>query len=194
LLGLHLHREKKEETIDMETPAYTNTAVNQVMQPKSPGERQDRREKGIDIDMIDPEEVVLELEQLAHYTRTVRTPIQYDEKGITKITYKEEITTESRPWAVAALIYLNKVWPTIWMSSYEADTKKLVFRTAFYDIRKTMSPTDKRKYGVILKAVENLCVARLEDTKDGHKPLLMKVNRNSLEVTTTKGLTNQKTS
>ena len=192
VLGLSLHREKKEETVDMETPAYANTAVNQVMTPRSPGERADRREKGIDIDMIDPEEVIRELEALAHYTRVIRTPMPYDDKGITKIAFQEETVVETRPWAVAALIYLNKVWPTIWMSSYEADTKKLVLRTAFYDIRKSMPQADKRKFGVILKAVENLCTARLEDTKEGHKPLLIKVNRNSLEVTTTKGLTNTK--
>lgn len=97
---------------------------------------------------------------------------------------------KTRPWALAALVYLNKVWPTIWMSPYEADTKKLVLRIAFYDIRKSMTWDEKRRYGVILRAVENLCVARLEDTKDGHKPLLMKVESHKLEVSTNRGLTN----
>jgi len=174
----------------MATPAYANTAVNNVMAPRSPGDRADRREKGIDIDMIDPEEVMLELEQLAHYQHIKRVTRFEGEPPNAKAVVTEEITVESRPWAVAALVYLNKVWPTIWMSPYEADTKKLVLRTAFYDIRKSMSLYEKRKYGVILKAVENLCVARLEDTKDGHKPLLMKVESHKLEVSTNRGLPN----
>jgi hypothetical protein len=184
---------KAEEAEDMATPAYTNTAVNNVTQPRSPGERADRRDKGIDIDMIDPEEVMRELQGLAHFERTVkkREPKLVGEGINAKLGYEDTETTftETRPWAVAALVYLNKVWPTIWMSPYEADTKKLVLRTAFYDIRKSMNPDEKRKYGIILKAVENLCVSRLEDTKDGHKPLLMKVESHRLEVTTNRGLT-----
>lgn len=218
---------KIQEAEDMATPAYANTAVHNVMQPRSPSERQDRREKGIDIDMIDAEEVVRAFEQLAFYYESVdvqatdkegnivfvevpaldangnavynEVPFN-TESGVTimqkqSVMVKRPLMTKSqviceRPWAVSVLVLLNKTWPTIWMSTSVANNKRLLFRTLFYEIRENMSVEDRRRYGVLVDTAEAFCTARLEDCKDGHKPLLLKVESHKLEVSTNRGLAN----
>jgi len=232
VLGIHLpHREKKVEEEDMITPQFANTALSNVSS-RGPGDRSDRREKGIDIDMIDPEEVITELRELAHYTTDdVEEVTAVDKEGnivfeevpaldaLGKAIYKDVPINASgvtlimkqplmikkpmkalqivqrehvRSWAIAALIYFNKVWPTIWMPTEEAITEALVFRTAFYKIRKSMSTQEKHTFGTVIRAVEHLCVARLEDTKEGHKALLMKVESHKFEIATNKSLIGQK--
>lgn len=101
-------------------------------------------------------------------------------KKMVKITRK--ISIKGRAWLIAALGYLNKVWPTIWMSSFSADTTKLMLRTAFHEIRKTMPLTDKAAFSVVLNMIRDLCIARCEDMKEGHKALLLKVMRQELGV------------
>jgi hypothetical protein len=101
---------------------------------------------------------------------------------------KSQVLCE-RPWAASVLVLLNKTWPTIWMSPAVANNKRLLFRTLFYDIRESMSVEERRRYGVLVSAAEAFCTARLEDCKDGHKPLLLKVESHKLEVSTNRGLT-----
>lgn len=169
------------EQTDPALEAYTNTAVQTRT---TASDQETRKEKGIDIDMIDPEEVIKELRALAHYTITKPVLLGFDPEN--KPVIKDTVVHGSRPWAVAALVYIDKTWPTIWMKEFEADTMKLRIKAAFDDIRKTMPFEEKKRYGVILKAVENMCRARLEDTKDGHKALLLKVRREELGVHMTK--------
>jgi hypothetical protein len=102
---------------------------------------------------------------------------------------KSQVICE-RPWAVSVLVLLNKTWPTIWMSTSVANNKRLLFRTLFYEIRENMSVEDRRRYGVLVDTAEAFCTARLEDCKDGHKPLLLKVESHKLEVSTNRGLAN----
>ena len=45
-----------------------------------------------------------------------------------------------------------------------------------------MTYEEKKRYGVILHMVRDMCLARCEDMKDGHKPLLLKVRREELGV------------
>lgn len=103
-----------------------------------------------------------------------------------------------RLWASAALVYLDTVMPTIWMGSYEADTAKMYVRTAFHDIRKQMrhDPSltfdQKRECTLLLRAARDLALFRCEDTKEGRKPLLLKVRREELGVHMTKGSPNVK--
>lgn len=219
--------DKVAEAEDMATPAYANTAVNSVMQPRSPSERQDRREKGIDIDMIDAEEVVRTFEQLAFYYENVQVQARDKEGNLIftdvpaldangAVVYEDVpyttpaevvliqkkpvmvkqpvmVTTQvlrERPWAVSVLILLNKTWPTIWMTPSVANNKRLLFRTLFYDIRESMNSVERAKWGVLVNTAEAFCTARLEDCKDGHKPLLLKVDSHKLEVSTNRGLTN----
>jgi hypothetical protein len=179
--------EPPEDTI---TAAYANTAVNQVMAPRSPGERGDRRELGTDIYMLEATKAINVIESLAYATRTVTRQIQYEDQGITKLRPEVEIMEAGKPWAKAILIFLDTIWPTIWMTPYEADTKKLMLRTEFYKIKKTMSQNDREVYGVVVNACMHLCIARLEDCKDGHKDLIVKVDSHRLEVSSNRSLTN----
>jgi hypothetical protein len=218
---------KVQEADDMATPAYANTAINSVMQPRSPSERADRRDKGIDIDMIDAEEVVHVFEQLAFYYEpvpvqaqdkdgnliftevpaldgngnTVYTDVPYTTPSGVVLMKKEPVMVKQpvmttaqvlreRPWALSILVLLNKTWPTIWMSPSVANNKRLLFRTLFYDIRESMTVEERQRWGVVVNTAEAFCTARLEDCKDGHKPLLLKVESHKLEVSTNRGLTN----
>jgi hypothetical protein len=204
------------------TQKEDNTALEQLSSAQvytrkqsSAQEAEDRQNKGIDIDMIDPKEVIEELQCLAHYeTETWEdTPITDNDGNVVfeKVPLIgsdgqpvfEEVPVEAnglillskrvvmvsapkmgkklvhrefiRGWADAALGYLNKVWPCIWMTPFEADTTRYRIRTGFHDIRKSMSYEDKKRYGVFLHMIRDLCLARCEDMKDGHKPLLVKV-------------------
>lgn len=175
-----LHRNRYTEP-DTTQDIITNTAV--ATRNQSAQEAENRRDKGIDIDMIDPQEITQELQAIAHFK--YRAPKLNTDGTKSSIEFEERDGT--RPWAISTLIYLNKVWPTIWMTTYEADTTKLRIRTAFHNIRKAMGPEDKRRYGVVLSAVRDLCLARCEDMKEGHKPLLLKVRREELGVHMTRG-------
>jgi hypothetical protein len=231
VFGIHLRKDKVEEAEDMATPAYANTAVNQVMTPKSPGERADRREKGIDIDLIEVEDVARKFEELSYYYVLVdviatdkegniiyemvpaldaRGNAIYNETPITtpsglvllqkqcvmvkQPVMAKQLVKRERPWAISVLILLNKVWPTIWMSVSVANNKKILFRTLFYEIRESMSDKDREFYGILVDTAEALCTARLEDCKDGHKVLVIKIETHKLEVSTNRGLTSAKTS
>jgi hypothetical protein len=179
LLPKFLHRGHSEP--DMTQGVIANTAV--ATRHQSAQEAENRRDKGIDIDMIDPEEITQELQALAHFKYRVPKLNTDGTKSIMEFEDRDGV----RPWAIAALGYLNKVWPTIWMTTYEADTTKLRIRIAFHDIRKAMTPEDKRRYGIVLRMVRDLCLARCEDMKEGHKPLLLKVKREELGVHMTRG-------
>ncbi len=186
LLNRILHRGKQQEDTTTQD-VITNTAVATRHQVPA-YEAENRRDKGIDIDMIDPQEIVEELQMLAHFTYSVKVNrLMTGPDNISHVVAVDEQRQGTRPWAIAALGYLNKVWPTIWMTTFEADTTKLRIRTAFHDIRKSMSYEDKRRYGIVLKMVRDLCYARCEDMKEGHKPLLLKVKREELGVHMTRG-------
>ncbi len=187
-MGLIDHiRGRRPPEEDNPTEAATVIAAVQTRRPISAQEAENRRDKGIDIDMIDPEEIVQEFQSLAHFKYTVKvTKLVGEAPNIQVVTVDEE-RVGTRPWAIAALGYLNKVWPTIWMSSWEADTMKLRIRTAFHEIRKNMTSEDKRLWGIVLKMARDLCIARCEDCKEGHKPLLLKVKREELGVHMTRG-------
>lgn len=222
-MGL-LDRLRKVPTQKEDNTALENLSNAQVYTRKqsSAQDAEDRQNKGIDIDMIDPKEIIDELQCLAHYEieELVDAPVTdkdgnvvfekvplvgsdgvavfedvpVEANGIVllskrvvlvsvpkigkKLVHRENI----RGWAVAALGYLNKVWPTIWMTPFEADTMRYKIRIGFHDIRKTMSYEEKKKYGVVLHMIRDLCLARCEDMKDGHKPLLLKVKREELGV------------
>jgi len=100
---------------------------------------------------------------------------------------------ETHVWASAALVYIDSVLPTIWMGSWEADTAKLYIRAAFIDIRQQMrddpllSFQQKKDCVVLLTAVRDLALFRLEDCKEGRKPLLLKVKREELGVHMSRG-------
>ena len=230
VLGIHLHRDKVQEAEDIATPTYANTSINQIMQPRSPGERADRREKGIDIDLIELEDVTKQFEWLAgHYEQVlVDAPVMKDnaivydsvpaldahgnpiytevpyntESGIT-LMQKQAVMVQTprmakqlvnryveRAWAKAVLVLLSKSWPTIWMTVSVANNKTILFRTLFYEIRESMPDEDKEEYGVLVSTAEAIATARLEDCKDGHKGLLIKVDTHKLEVNTNRGLMN----
>lgn len=189
VFGIHLHKNKAEEAEDLAGPMYANTAVNNVTAPRGPGERSDRRELGTDIYMLEATEAINVIKNLAYMTKTVRL-FEGDAPNI-RVT-GEEIYNIGKPWAQAILIYLDTIWPTIWMSPWEADTKKLVIRTAFYDIKKSMSKEDRVMYRTVVNACMNLCIARLEDCKDGHKDMIVKIDTHKLEVSTNRSVTNAK--
>ena len=191
VLGIHLHKNKVEEAEDLAGPMYANTVANNVTAPRGPGERSDRRELGTDIYLLEATEAINVIKSLAYATKTVSTGIPYnDNDGITRLTEKTETFESGKPWAKAILIYLDTIWPTIWMNAWEADTKKLVLRTAFYDIKKSMSKQDREVYRTIVNACMNLCIARLEDCKDGHKDMIVKIDTHKLEVSTNRSVTN----
>lgn len=182
LKTLHLRGDQQPQEDNPTDAGVVTTAVGTRRYP-SAQEAENRRDKGIDIDMIDPEEIIQELKTLAHGEWT-ETQMVGEAPNIQVLQIKHQF---DRPWAIAALGYLNKVWPTIWMSTFEADTTKLRIRTAFHDIRKSMSTKDKKEYSIVLKMVRDLCLARCEDMKEGHKPLLLKVKREELGVHMTRG-------
>ena len=188
LLSRILHRDKPSSSDDNQIlGSMANTQIA-TRRNNSAQEAEDRQNKGIDIDMIDPQEIVEELTYLAHYeyTAPVRTLITGN-NGISQLVVVDEKRVGTRAWAVAILGYMNKVWPTIWMAPYEADTLKLNLRTAFHDIRKNMTYEEKKKYGIVLRMARDLCLARCEDMKEGHKGLLIKVRREDLHVGMSKG-------
>jgi len=114
---------------------------------------------------------------------------------ITKQRMVKKLTkvVETHVWAMAALVYLDSVLPTIWMGSWEADTAKLYIRAAFIDIRQQMRDDplltfqQKKDCVVLLTAVRDLALFRLEDCKEGRKPLLLKVKREELGVHMSRG-------
>lgn len=189
LLGL-LHRGKNVQEDNVTQDSLANTAVYTRNQG-SAQEAEDRQNKGIDIDMIDPLEITKELQALAHFECVVpvRKLIDKQTAGgiVSDVVVVDELRLGTRPWAVAALGYLNKVWPTIWMSPYEADTTKLRVRAAFHDIRKSMTYQEKKQFSIVLRMARDLCLARCEDMKDGHKALLLKVRREELGVHMSRG-------
>ena len=226
-------KNKVAEAEDMATPSYANTAVNNIMSPQGPGERSDRREKGIDLDMIDATEVINTLEWLASHVEEKLedvavtdqagnfvydqvpaldawgNPIYSDEPYATpsgivllqkKIVMVNQIRTAkqltqynvTRIWAKTCLVLVNKIWHTLWMSQSVANNKKILFRTLFYGIRESMPYRDRLDYSAFVDTVEALATASLEDCKDGHKPLLLKVDTHKLEVSTNRSVTNAK--
>jgi hypothetical protein len=191
VLGLHLpgHKTKAEEAEDVAGPMYANTMANNVTAPRGPGERSDRRELGTDIYLLEATEAISVIKNLAYMTKTVR---HFKGEAPNIALDYEDVFNIGKPWAQAILIYLDTIWPTIWMSSYEADTKKLMLRTEFYKIKKTMSVEEKRQYLPLVNACMQLCIARMEDCKEGHKDLVVKITTNKLEVTTNRGVTNAK--
>lgn len=216
-MGL-LHRNKPQPQED----TYLEDAVTHaaVQTRRTASEQEERSNKGIDSDMIDPQEIIEKLEELAYEEVYETHEMQAkDEKGeflyqqipatdatgntvynmfpvkgskeiikqpvmVTKPILNKVVVqkTVQRVWAIAVLGYLNKVWPTICMTPYEADTTKIRIRSAFYKIRKSMAYEEKRKYGVILLMAQDLCLARCEDMKDAQKALLLKVQREDLRV------------
>ena len=110
-----------------------------------------------------------------------------------RIAKKLNKVVENHVWAMAALVYLDSVLPTIWMGSWEADTAKLYIRAAFLDIRQQMRADpllnfqQKQECVVLLTAVRDLALFRLEDCKEGRKPLLLKVKREELGVHMSRG-------
>lgn len=214
---------KEEESV-----TQGNIATGMVYtRHNSAQESEDRQAKGIDIDMIDPEEITKEFEAIAFWEEQKAVEVDVTDKdgntvfeqapmkdtagnivyqdvpketnGVTLVLKQVVYTSQAkrtkalvtvkheRPWAIATLGYLNKVWPTIWMTPWEADTTKLRIRTAFHDIRKAMTYQEKKTWGVVLRMARDLCLARCEDMKDGHKPLLLKVKREELGVHMSKG-------
>lgn len=192
VFGIHLHKNKVEEAEDIAGPMYANTAVNNVTAPHGPGERSDRRELGTDIYLLEATEAINVIKSLAYATITETRQIPYDDHGITKLAETTRTYDAGKPWAKSILIYLDTIWPTIWMSPWEADTKKLVIRTAFYDIKKSMPKEDRVVYRTVVNACMNLCIARLEDCKDGHKDMIVKIDTHKLEVSTNRSVTNAK--
>jgi hypothetical protein len=230
-MGL-LDKLRGKSTVQEDNSAVNAVATAQVYTRNhaSAQEAEDRQNKGIDIDMIDPQDVIAELQSLAHYEYSVledvvakddKGNIQYESvplrnpsgevvweneqieaNGVVLLKRKvlftqqpkvaKEMVTKvgTRCWAIAALGYMNKVWPTIWMSPEEADTTWLSVRTAFHDIRKCMSYAEKEKYGIVLRMARDLCLARCEDMKDGHKGLLIKIRREELGVHMSRGNNN----
>jgi hypothetical protein len=229
-MGL-LDRLRGKPTAQEDNQAINAVATAQVYTRKSSAqEAEDRQNKGIDIDMIDPQDVITELQALAHYEYQVwedtlavnkegevlyeDVPLKnrdgsivmedkrIDANGVVLLQKQIVYTKQSkmakqlitkfgtRSWAIAALGYMNKVWPTIWMSPEEADTTWLSVRTAFHDIRKCMSYAEKQKYGIVLRMARDLCLARCEDMKDGHKGLLIKIRREELGVHMSRGNNN----
>lgn len=191
LLSRLLHGNKSTGNAQEENQTLGAMANTQIAtrHQNSAQEAEDRQNKGIDIDMIDPQEIVEELSFLAHYEYKAPVRTLVTKGGITDIVVSDETRIGTRAWAVAALGYMNKVWPTIWMSPYEADTLKLNLRTAFHDIRKSMTYDEKKKYGIVLRMVRDICLARCEDMKDGHKGLLIKIRREELGVHMSRGNT-----
>jgi len=190
LLNL-IRRNKPTEEDTVSQDALANTMVYTRNQ-ESAADLEGRQSKGIDIDMIDPQEIIKELEGLAHYKYTVKVNRIVDVPApnggfMSSVAQVDAERVGDRPWAIAVLGYLNKVWPTIWMSPFEADTTKMRIRTAFHDIRKSMSYVEKKQYGIILRMAKDLCLARCEDMKDGHKGLLVKVKREDLGVHISRG-------
>jgi hypothetical protein len=185
-----LHRNKQNQE-DNPTDSSVAIAAVGTRHQVSAHEAENRRDKGIDIDMIDPEEIVQELQQLAHFSYAVKVNKLIGEAPNIKLVTVDEVRQGTRPWAMTASGYLNKVWPTIWMSIFEADTTKLRIRTSFREIRRSMTYQDKHDYGVYLRMIRDLCLARCEDMKDGHKPLLLKVKREELGVHMTRSNGNQ---
>jgi hypothetical protein len=189
LLNL-IRRNKPTEEDTVSQDALANTMVYTRNQ-ESAADLEGRQSKGIDIDMIDPQEINKELESLAHFNYTVKVNklvnVQTPNGIISDVVQVDDGRVGDRPWAIAILGYLNKVWPTIWMSPFEADTTKLRIRTAFHDIRKSMSYDEKKRYSIIWRMARDLCLARCEDMKDGHKGLLVKVKREDLGVHISRG-------
>lgn len=173
-----IRRDKQGGQEDTELAGVANTAVATLPQRRAIDE-QNRSEKGIDIDMIDPDEVVAMFTSIAEYTIP-----QYKLMGEPPNVQVVQLPpiVKDRPWAKSILIYLNKVWPTIIMEPYYADTMRLRIQTAFSDIRKSMGNEDLKRYKSMVKAAENLCLARCEDMKGGNKATLMKVQSSSLTV------------
>lgn len=234
------HKTQNPEDFSAEA-ILAQTKLLQAHQPPAQ-ELEARRDKGIDLDMIFPQEIIETLSPLC-FNRELEIQVEVLQDTIAtlpngspifedvalrdadgnilyedvllpqsdgtvkagkraimekravrfkqKVVQTKKITVGGKPWLVAALGYLNKVWPTIWMSTWHADTMKLRLRTAFHEIRKSMPPEDKTAFSVVLNMIRDLCIARCEDMKEGHKPLLLKVRREDLTVRMAKG--NEKT-
>lgn len=193
ILDRFKHKDAAQEAEDVSGPMYANTVANNVTAPRGPGERSDRRELGTDIYMLEATEAINVIKNLAYATRTevTRTTTFVGEPPNIKPVVTEKTVTfdDGKPWAEAILIYLDTIWPTIWMSAWEVGTKKLMLRTAFYDIEETIPDQDKLKYGSIVQAAMDLCVTRLEDCIDGHKDMIVKIDTHKLEVTTNRSIT-----
>lgn len=121
---------------------------------------------------------------------TLKQVVMIERPKLVKVSSKVERT---RLWATAALVYIDTVMPTIWMGTYEADTAKLYVRTAFHDIRKEMNKDNSLSFAqkqncvLLLRAIRDLCLFRLEDTKEGRKALLLKIRHEALDVKMTRG-------
>lgn len=237
ILNIFGRKRKPEEEYTTEA-VLAQTALLGMHQPTAQ-ELEARRDKGIDLDMIYPQEIVETLQPLCFDSereiqveivkdviatlpngspifeevavRDANGEIVYEDVLLPQadntfkpgkraimekkaLIFKEKavetkkIHVRGRTWLIAALGYLNKVYPTIWMSTHHADTMKLRIRTAFHEIRKTMPPEDKEAFGAVLIMIMDLCLARCEDMKEGHKPLLLKVRREDLTVRMAKGV------
>lgn len=226
-----------EPTAEEET-ATVNGLANTALYTRhqSAQDAESRQDKGIDFDMINAEQAVEKLLELADYEERslidvpvldvegrqvyddvpaidgkgnvvyedypfesngvvvpLKRPVFVKQPRIAKAVVKE---VKRRLWADAALVYVDTVVPTIWMGAYEADTAKMYIRTAFHDIRKqmnhdpSMSTQQKKDCVLLLRSIRDLAIFRCEDMKEGRKPLLLKIKRESLDVHMSRGVAN----
>lgn len=179
-------RAPKQEEDNLTVDGLTNTVLA-TRKDRSSWESSARREKGTDMDLIDPNEIIEKVEKIAYYTVVKSFPrlINVAAEG-SPPDYKVMMIAENieyvREWAVTLLGYMDKIWATIMMEKYEANTMKLRIRTAFHQLKRDMPPEDRVKYRSLVTMVFNLVLARCEDMKDGQKALLLKVNREQVSV------------
>jgi uncharacterized protein (UPF0371 family) len=79
-------------------------------------------------------------------------------------------------------VYASKVLATRYMDPYDADTAKLQLERNFLKIKRDMPVRERAIFGSFIDAVLAYCKSAIDDSKNGRKSLLLKVNQKRLEV------------
>ena len=161
--------------------AYANTFV--ASNASTASETEMRKELEINIHMIEDEGLLKKLDALCLVK--FHKPL-YNDDGSPKLDEnKNQLSEEKsyvRQWALALRVYSSKVLATRYLDPYDAETAKFRLRRNFLKIKRDMDVKERGFFGNFIDATREYCESAIDDSKNGRKPLLLKVNQKRLEV------------
>jgi hypothetical protein len=161
--------------------AYANTFVASNSSTATDAEM--RKELEINIHMIEDEVLLKKLDALC--VVTVNVQVYNDDGSCLKDKDGQPVFKEHsyiRAWAMSLRVYASKVLATRYMDPYDAETAKLRLRRNFLQIKRNMPVREQAMFGNFIDAVQEYCEGALDDSKNGRKSMLLKVNQKRLEV------------
>jgi hypothetical protein len=166
--------------------AYGNTFV--AANSSTASETELRKELEINIHMIEDEGLIKKLDALCVIKFNV--PVYNADGSVVLDADKQPVFEEKsyvRQWALALRVYASKVLATRYLDPYDAETAKFRLRRNFLKVKRDMNIKERETFGNFIDAVREYCESAIDDSKNGRKPMLLKVNQKRLEVGLNRG-------